>query len=207
MSRPVGTRNPDYEARRRALALAASAALIDADGQPTSLNQLARAAGVTVPTLRHYFGDHDGVVSAALAEAEVQGKPYTEALADPGPLGLEDSLQAFAINLELGWSLGLGHLFASALTHGLAHAVRGPAVVDHLLEPTLQALEARLGVHRDRGELVASVDLRAAALALLSPLLLAQLHQVGLDGRRCRPLDLVAFREAHLAAWIRGWGA
>lgn len=205
MARPTGTRNPGYDARRAAMASAMVAALVDDAGAPSSLSALATAAGVSVPTLKHYFGDHDGAVRAALQAAEEAGAVYVARLRDPGDAALADSLAGLAAELVAGWPHGLGALFSGAFTQGLGHAARGPAVVDHLLEPTLQGLEARLAVHRDRGELPADVDLRAAGLAFLSPLLLALLHQHGLSGATCRPLDLHAFAREHTASWVRGW--
>lgn len=204
MPRPPGRRNAGYEARRAALAARLAPALVDGSGQPSSLRELAAAASVSVPTLRHYFGDLDGAVRAALAEAERGAAHYLTWMADPGELSLADSLAAVEARLRAGWGHGLGTLFGAALTHGLGHAARGPAVVDHVLEPTLQALEARLAVHHARGELP-PLDLRAAALTFLSPLLLALLHQQGLGGAACRPLDLDAFADAHLHGWLSGW--
>lgn len=206
MPRPPGRRNAGYETRRAALAARLVPALVDGSGLPSSLRELAAAASVSVPTLRHYFGDLDGAVRAALAEAERGAGQYLTWMQDPGELPLADSLAAVAARLRDGWGYGLGALFGAALTHGLGHAARGPAVVDHLLEPTLQALEVRLAVHQARGELP-PVDLRAASLAFLSPLLLALLHQHGLGGAGCRPLDLDAFATTHLRGWLGGWCA
>jgi AcrR family transcriptional regulator len=207
MARPTGSRNADYEARRAELALAASRALVDADGHPTSLAHIARAVGVSVPTLRHYFDDHDGVVAAAFEAVRDDGHVHIAALKDPGPLDLAASVAEFVCELERGWSFGLGAVFATGLTHGLRHEVRGPAMLDFLVEPTLQALEARLAVHAARGELRADADLRAAALALFAPAFVSRLHQHELGGRSCRPLDQSAFDDTHLDAWLRGWRA
>jgi AcrR family transcriptional regulator len=158
-----------------------------------------------VPTLKHYFGDLDGVVAAALAVAEEEGAVHLAQLADPGDLPLEASLHAVVSHFVLGWRLGVGDLFEGALTHGLRHPTRGPAAVQHLLEPSLVALEARLAVHRARGQLDAEADLREAALAFLSPLMVGLLHQDGLGGARCRPLDVTAFGRTHVARFVRGW--
>lgn len=207
MARPTGSRNANYEERRAELALAASRALINEAGEAASLAELARAAGVSVPTLKHYFEDHNGVFAAALAASREAGKAHVEGMREPGPLALSDSMRQVAEQLQLGWRLGVGQIFAGAFTHGLGHEVRGPAAVDHVLEPTLQALEARLAVHQGRGELAPDADLRVAGLAFLSPLLLALLHQNELSGRRCRPLSMPDFSEAHLQGWLRGWGA
>lgn len=206
MARPPGRRNAGFEERRSALALAASRALLGPGGRPSTLGELAAAAGVSVPTLKHYFGGYEGVVAAALVAAELEGLPYLQATADPGSLPLADSIGAVLGAVVEGWPLGLGRLLAGALTHGLCHEQRGPVVVQHLLEPMLGALEARLAVHAARGELRADAELRVAALALLSPLLLALLHQHELSGAGCRPLDVDAFCASHARGWLAGWG-
>jgi AcrR family transcriptional regulator len=207
MARPPGVRNADHDTTRAALARAAAGALLDGEGQPRSLNGLAAAVGVAVPTLKHYFGDHDGVVAAALAQARADGEVHLAALRHPGALPLAESVAAHCAAVAAGWQVGVGALFTAGLSLGLGHAARGPAAIDHLLEPTLVALEARLAVHAARGELRPGADLRVAALSLLSPLLLALLHQGPLGGARCRPLELGAFSAAHQAGWLAGWAA
>ena len=207
MPRPPGAKNADHDATRAQLARAAAAALLDEAGQPRSLNALAAAVGASVPTLKHYFGDHDGVIAAALAQSQADAEVHLAAQRDPGPLPLGPSVEACLAAVVAGWSVGVGALFSAGLSLGLGHAARGPLAVDHLLEPTLQAVEARLAVHAARGELRPGADLRTAALALLSPLLLALLHQEALGGARCRPLDLAEFGRRHVEGWVGGWGA
>jgi AcrR family transcriptional regulator len=207
MGRPRGTRSQDYEHRRAALAQAMLRGLTDDDGAPATFRGLARAAGVTLPTLKHYFSDHDGAVEAALQSARALGRVYVDQLADPGPLPLATSLRGAAHGIVRGWTDGVGVLFGSGLSHGLGNARRGPVVVDLVLEPALQALEKRLAVHAARGELRPKLDLRAAALSFLSPLLFALLHQQQLGGAACRPLDVDAFATAHVDGWLRGYAA
>lgn len=207
MSRPPGRRNRDYEERRETMARAALHALLDANGGPAAGRELARAAGASASVMQHYFGDRDGMVLAALAVARADGEVYLAAARDPGKLGLDDGVRAWLASLHQGWRYGLGRLQAAGLVHGLSHPTFGPAYVQELLEPTLQAVEARLAVHQSRGELRADADLRLATLQLVSPALLALLHQGELGGARCRPLDLDAFLRAHADAWLRAWSA
>lgn len=208
--RTKGVRNPDYDEKRRALASAMITVVTR--GPPPSLQKLAQAAGVSVPTVRHYFDDRAGALAAALAEVGAQGKPHTFRLAhvegsDPH-LVLETALGVF-LN---GWQqFGVGEVFEHSLSLGLAesteseNATVGPAVVDHLLEPTIDALETILARLVDEGSLEADIDVRHAALALLSPVLVALLHQDGLSGKRCRPLDVDAFVASHLKRFIRAY--
>lgn len=207
MARPSGTRNPGYEAKRQRLARAAMAPLFDLDN-PLSLRQAARSAGVSVPTMRHYFGDLDGVVAAAFELMAAQGEPYARRLAGevdpPGPF--EPSVRWMVRYIHDGWQAGVGRLNAAGIARGLESEPRGQAYLDAVLEPLLQAVERRLAVHIERGEM-RRVDPRQAGLSLVAPLLLAWLHQDALGGAGCRPLDRDAFAEGHVAGWLRGYAA
>ncbi|MGL4441314.1 MAG: hypothetical protein ACRCUE_18820, partial [Bosea sp. (in: a-proteobacteria)] len=67
------------------------------------------------------------------------------------------------------------------------------------------AAEQRLATHIERGQM-RDVDVRTAALALLSPVILAMLHQRDLGGEVVRCLDMQAFAAVHAEAFIRGYG-
>ena len=58
------------------------------------------------------------------------------------------------------------------------------------LEPILRAVEDRLSVHRERGDIGEGHDLRSAAILLVSPILLTYAHQAPLGGARQHPTDL-----------------
>lgn len=47
-----------------------------------SFRDIAAATGVSVPTLRHYFGDRESLLSAHLEAFGLKGAPYLERLAD-----------------------------------------------------------------------------------------------------------------------------
>lgn len=210
MGRPIGTRNPDYEAKRAALADAALARLL-ADGGGTSLNELAVELGVSVPTLKHYFGDRAGLVAAALRRQSELARPYVEPIAAPSSRDLTTSLVGFLRALVRAWRpFGVGRVFTVGMVAGAYEAAVGPAYLDGVLEPTLQAVERRLQAHaRARALRIGPDDaagLRAAALALLSPVVLALIHQDALGGSSCRSLDVEAFVDTHVAGFVRGWG-
>ncbi|MDP3505037.1 MAG: TetR/AcrR family transcriptional regulator C-terminal domain-containing protein [Myxococcales bacterium] len=101
---------------------------------------------------------------------------------------------------------GLAELHVLGLRSGLKHPALGPAYLTEVLEPSLVALETRLQRHAARGELRGE-NTRVAALQLVSPVLLAVLHQRELGGTTCRPLDLPAFLEPHVDAFLRAWSA
>lgn len=204
MARPAGTRNQGFDEKRDALAFALVPRVMT---PPTpSFRELADAAGVSVPTLHHYFGDRDGAVRAALEAMHALGARGIERSATQAIGPLAESLRWFVDGFRDAWdNCGTGRMVAAGLSEGLGSEAVGPSFVATMLEPSLQAAERRLAVHRERGELVDG-DLRHAALALLSPVLLAMLHQGPLGGARCRPLDLDAFLDDHLARFVDAWG-
>lgn len=205
MGRTAGSKNPGHDDKRRALAAAVVPELIRL-GPRASLRELAAAAEVSVPTLRHYFEDRDGVVVAAMVEMLRMGEPHLAATAKPRRGGLRSSLMTMMRSLLEGWrEYGVGRIYGTGLALGLHHEVLGPAYVQQLLEPLLQAVEARLEQHRQWGEL-GDHDLRFAALMLVSPVVLALLHQDGLGGQACRPLDVESFVRAHVDGFVCAHG-
>jgi hypothetical protein len=107
-----------------------------------------------------------------------------------------------------GSALLLGGFVGDLHRIGLAEGLRNPhTALDYLndvLEPTLQALETRLaGLVAQRA--IVECDTRHAALLLLSPLLLALLHQRDLGGTRCRPLSIPALIDEHVKVFVRAY--
>lgn len=179
----VRPRRADYDGKRRAL-LGRLAGRFKQPDRP-SLRELAAAAAVTVPTLRHYFGDREGVVAAVLADAYARGAPFLALAARPdGPL--PQSLRSGLLQIVQGHLFALGGFHAIGLTEGLLHRTLGPHYLQTILEPALQAFELRLQAHIDAGEL-RPLDVRHAALGLVAPVVLFMLHQSELGGKRVRP--------------------
>ena len=204
MSRTSGSRNRDYVERREALAAALIPRLLVPDGARVSARELAAAAGVSVPTLRHYFGGRAGAISAALASMRHLGAVHIARAAAEPHGAVAESLHWYVGELILGWErYGVGTMVGTAIAVGLFDREVGPACVTEILEPLLQGAEARLATHVKAGE-VEIADLRGAALALLGPVVLALLHQGPLGGAGCRPLDTGAFAHAHVDHFLRG---
>ncbi|MDX2192788.1 MAG: TetR/AcrR family transcriptional regulator [Gemmatimonadales bacterium] len=205
MSRRPGTPNADHAATRRALAGRLAEALVAEQAAGLSERALARAAGVSVPTLRHYFGDRDGAVWAALSRIREDGEPYLVQAAVPPPgADAGTSVRALLRFVLAGLEAGVGRAHVLGLGAGLDSAVLGPGYLSQLLEPTLDATERRLAVHAACGDL-AIPDLRAAAIGLVAPLVVAWLHQRPLGGAAVRRLDLEGFTEAHADAFMRAY--
>ena len=202
MARPKGATNADFELKRQQLLGRLLTGLIESDGPP-SLRGLAQAAGVSVPTLRHYFGDREAVVAAVFAFCRDHAADELRIAATPeGPVdkSIAALLRHAVAGLEYG---GLGHLNELGLREGLANAATATAYLSDVLDPTLQAFATRIASHVDSGELRALTP-RTAAMQLLAPLLLAFLHQHSLGGAATNPIDLDTLIEDIATTFVRG---
>lgn len=207
MGRPAGSRNRDYEASRHALASRLGPHLLRNDGEPATVADLAVAAEVSATTLKHYFTDRDGIFAAVMQAVYDDSRGYLDAAGEPGTLTVAESVSALLHGLVVTWrDYGLGRVFASGLALGTAHELRGPAFLGSVLEPLTLSVEHLLTVHVERGDLP-GVDVRAVALGLLGPVVLALLHQDCLGGRVSRPLDTTALINAHVATMVSGLSA
>lgn len=164
--------------------------------------ELAAASEVGLSTLTHYFGRRDDVVRAVMAEELERGAEPLAIMATASgafATSIRDAVRHLAAGLSHG---GLSRSYATGLVQCLRHPTLGPAFLESALEPTIRAVEARLQTHIDRGEMIGNA--RAGALTLISPLLMAHLHQSELGGNQTRLLDLDAFAGMHADAFIRG---
>jgi AcrR family transcriptional regulator len=203
MARTRGAKSAEYGAKRAALLHAFRNRLVARDRPPPSLRELAAAAGVTIPTVRHYFGKRADLVAALLADLHRAGAGYLD-LARQADLPFAASMALLARFVAAGLEAGLSEIHALGLREGLRHSRLGPAYLDDVLEPTLQAIEVRLQRHQDRKEM-RPVDVRVAAVGFLAPLIVGHIHQHELGGRDRRPLDLNAFVDAHVDAFLRAY--
>ncbi|MCB9763251.1 MAG: TetR/AcrR family transcriptional regulator [Alphaproteobacteria bacterium] len=206
MARTPGALNADHDEKRQEMAEAIARTLISTGWEESSLRGLSRATGLSVNNLRHYFGDRDGAIVAAMAVIESWGAPHMAAALSLVERPPGEGLRLFFRQLAGAWtphSLQASH--GGGLAAGLGSETLGPAYVDHVLEPTLQLIEALLTRWIARGALQAG-DARVMALSLSAPVILALLHQRDLHGRRCRPLDVDAFIDAHVDGWLTGYG-
>lgn len=188
MSRPKGASNIGTAARRAELATKLRARLADRSSH-VSLRELARAAGVSQPTLVHHYRDRAGLVEALLEDQLEGGAGPLAAAAVPSRLfgqSVRDLLAHAAAGFRHG---GLTEAHALGLAEGLKHPKIGPAYLKNALEPTLAAFAERLAAHQRLGQMRAC-DPRHAALMLLGPLALAFLHQHALGGAALYPFDL-----------------
>ncbi|MBL8743868.1 MAG: hypothetical protein JNK04_22320, partial [Myxococcales bacterium] len=133
--RKAGSRNEGYDDKRKALGRKVLASVVETHGT-ASLHELARSTGTSIPTLKHYFGDRNGAISAALRGVEEDAAAHLGRMADPGKAKLEPSLRRLAVELATAWQrFGVGPLFATGLAVGVGHETAGVAYVDGVLEP------------------------------------------------------------------------
>lgn len=203
--RTYGAKNADHEAKRSRMVRAIAPVVMRAAPSRPSLREMAKAAEVSVNNLRHYFGTREGVLEAVFEAMGVAGRPYVEQALSYTELPVAEGLRTMLGEIVRGWTPeGLGGLHRSGISEGLGSEALGPAYVEHILEPTLAVAEEMLKIWAERGE-VEVEDLRAAGLALMAPVVLALIHQRGLGGGQCRPLDIDAFLDAHVAGFLRGY--
>lgn len=204
MPRPKGMRAAGFDEKRRELLDRIRDRLGEPGATHASWRELAAAAGVGLSTMTHYFGKRDDVIRAVLEQERMHDAMQLERLAQSDgdfATSLADAADELVMHLNQrgGASLTIG------LINGLAHPELGPATLDNILEPWLGALEQRLALHAERGEM-ARVQPRHAALAFAAPIIFAHLHQEQLGGKERRPLDQHALAATHVAAFIRAYG-
>jgi AcrR family transcriptional regulator len=167
---------------------------------------MAAAAGVSVPTLRHYFGDKNAVLAAVFADCRAGGA--RELLAAATPTGVfRKSVRDLVRHVAEGFRQGgLDRLHAVGLAEGFAERHVARAYLMEILEPTIDAAASRLEEHIRRGDM-RSVCPRHAAFALLAPIILLFLHQKALDGSSTHPADVDAALDVHADGFARGYAA
>lgn len=209
MSRPKGARDADYDAKRTGLLRRITARLMRRETARPSFRQLAEAGDVSVPTLRHYFGDRPALIGAILESYLETGRRGLDAVAEPtGSLetSIRDYCAALLAAMRAPREVRLGDVFAVSIAEGLLDAEIGPATLRHIIDPSVEVLRKRLDAHVARGEMI-ETDTRAAALFLISPLLLAILHQDHLGGHETSPVDLPSAFDSICAAFLRAYAA
>lgn len=206
MARPKGSRSAGYEAKRAELVRRLRLRLVTPDSPRASLRELAEAAGVSLRTLRHYFPGRDDLVEAVLEAHRAAGDPHLRRVAEPsGPFAasVRDALAYTAHGFRIG---RLGEIHSLGLAEGLRHRRLGPAYLREVLEPTVEAVAARLRAHMERGEMKPA-DPRRAALVLVSPVVLGFLHQLELGGAAPLPLDTERLLDEAAAAFVEAFAA
>ena len=193
MARTKGSENKDSGQRKRRILNGIWKAMRAAEGKPLSWREMAVAGGVGPATLAHHFGKRDDVVEAILEAKRHEGLEALQTLATPSSDNLETSLRDALEHMIVGLTqFDVGDLVGIGVAEGLYHERLGPAFLRQGLEPILQNVEQRLIAHREAGAVGKVADIRAAAIMLVSPILLTFMHQQPLGGAAIVPTDLAA---------------
>lgn len=201
MPRPVGRRNKGFDKKRDKLVRDLTEFALNADLRRPSLRQFAQQAGVSEPTLRHYFGDRQAVVRAILEDIARRGAVLWEALAAPSK-SVDAALGDYFRVAEMGMAHGgFIRTHAFGLVEGLADPELGQAYLELIFEPSLKVIADKLRAS-GAGD-VSDGELRTAAFAVFSPLVMMSLHQDLLGGKGQAPTDLSAAMKT-LQTWIGG---
>lgn len=201
LSRPSGARNADYHERRAELIARIERRLISPPDHPP-MSVLAKAAGVSIPTMKHYFGDRAGVIDAVLRDGAERGVKFMAVAAEPAG-DFSGSLQQLAAFVIQGWRRGrLGNLHAIGFAEAQRQERPAATYLDGIMDPMIDAVAARLQRHMEQGDMQVG-DARHAAIGFLGPLFLALMHQVEFGGAQHRPLDLDALARSHAEAFTR----
>lgn len=173
-------------------------------GRHASLRELASSAGVSVPTLKHYFGTREDLIAAIFEDWLSSGAPYLAWAANPTG-SFDKSIRDAVAEIANGFRMALGSIYAVGLMEALRHERLGPDFIAKALDPMIDAYQRRLEAHLSRGEM-RPLHARYAALVLISPIVVAFLHQGELGGSMHRPLDMDNFLATHVDAFLRGYG-
>lgn len=206
MARLQGSRDADYAAKRGALVARLRERLGRHDSAHPSFRELAASAGVSEATLRHYFGDLAATVAAVFEDGAEQGQPYLLHLARPSgdfATSMIDAVEFVAQGQRQDTIRAL-HVIGEA--EGIRRGPVGRAYRTHVLDASIDAVSHRLAAHVARAEM-RPCDTRAAAIALVAPVIFAFHHQHDLGGTQDDPIDIDQFLTAHLEGFIRGYTA
>ncbi len=173
------------------LAILAQTAIADRSA-PVSLRQFAIKAGVSEPTLRHYFKDRQGVVIAIIGFFAEGARDWLARSAEPAAT-VAEAVSGYA---DMAMEGADTDIFAQAHAFALVESIHDQfvarAYLDLIIEPSLKAIEARMTPSVDP-EGKDPERVRHAALALYGTVLIAVLHQRLLRGAEARPLDMSGF--------------
>ena len=204
MGRIKGSLSKDHADKREALLYKLHEHVEQGNAIGLGLRSMAEVMGVSVPTVRHYFGSRRGAVQALLETYMKSGEPHLAIMREPsGPF--PESIRAATEFLLKGFEESpLPQIHSFGLAEGFGDQVLADSYVKDLLESALSAIGDRLKIHMDRGEM-REMDPRIAAIYFISPILMSFLHQCGLNGRNTYPTDLRALAMGHAEAFIRAY--
>ena len=201
MARTPGARNYNFDAKRAALLESVIDFSLSGEIRRPSLRQLALAADTSEPTLRHYFTDRKGLVIAMIVELGERAQPIWRQLEQPHD-SIEEAVNAcFQHALTRMGDDIFVRMHAFGMVEGMAEPDVGQAYLEHVLEPSLDCVCRKLA--GTPGSPDNADEIRTAAIAIFSPVIMMSLHQHLLGGRSVAPLDDQSTVQ-HLSNWLSG---
>lgn len=189
---PSNSLTPKHQARRLELLTRLAEIALKHHHSAISLRQFAIQIGVSEPTLRHFFTDRQGVV-IALIEYFADGAADWLARSAEASDTLDQAVEGYT---ALAIEGSTRTVFARAHAFAFVEAIHDPVIartyLDHIIEPSLKAIEQRLQPSIDPQNSDPE-RVRHAAFFLYAPVLTAILHQRLLNGEHTRPLNLQSF--------------
>ena len=145
----------------------------------TSFNKVSRALGISKPTLYRYFGDEDGLVSAAIEHYVSQRTLYADLLGATGDIRtdlnawfdkqIDDLYQRHA-----DASMPTGCLLMECVQLGNAIGKKSRATVHQAVQGILDMFEERLKAAEAAGQLRPGIDLNAAVRLVAGQTIIAK---------------------------------
>lgn len=199
MPRPAGARNHDFDQKRASLLDTLTDYALSVSTQRPSLRQFAIAAGQSEPTLRHYFGDRQGLVIEIIENIRQRAIPIWAVAATPAADPVA-AIQEFMEFSKVGMTdRGYTQAHTFGLMEGFSDPVVGRAYLEKMLDPALESISDKF---RDTpGGPAGPRELRAAALLAMGPMFLLVAHQDLLGGQEYAPIDTAKTMD-YLKEWL-----
>ena len=145
----------------------------------TSFNKVSRALGVSKPTLYRYFGDEDGLVSAAIEHYVSQRTLYADLLGATGDIRTDlnawfDKQIDDLYEKHADASMPTGCLLMECVQLGNAIGKKSRATVHQAVQGILDMFEERLKAAEAAGQLRPGIDLNAAVRLVAGQTIIAK---------------------------------
>jgi len=145
----------------------------------TSFNEVSRALGVSKPTLYRYFGDEDGLVSAAIDHYVSQRTLHRELLSATGDLRTDlnawfDKQIDDLYERHQDATMPTGCLLMECVQLGKALGEKSTATVHQAVHEILDMFETRLQAAHQAGQLRDGIDINAAVRLIAGQTIVAK---------------------------------
>lgn len=207
MARPEGSRNAGYNKERHRLARLILHKITAPNGTHTSLRALAIHCDISAPTLRHYFKNRAGAITAALEQALEDWSNDLQIWSNDDLGDVDEALSSILNTLTKRWTTSnFGNIVSSSLAIGLSYEVQRSVVNAYIHGPLFDMASKRLKMHQSSHEIVPSLDSSLGARILLAPVLLTLIerHQIQTDSSDLPPIQ--EFIRVHIQGFMRAWG-